>query len=171
MKYAGTLDVTTPGDRKIVMKRVFNAPRQLVWAALTKPELIRQWMLGPPGWTMPVCEVDLKVGSVNRFVWRNADGTEMGLGTTVREVVVPERMVVTERFDQPWYPGEAQVTNQLVEHDGVTTLTMTIRYESQEARDIALKSPMEQGVAAGYDRLDEVLASLHGAPRAQEPES
>src|SRR5277367_1871508 len=111
MKYAGTLQVSTPSDREIAMTRVFHAPRQLVWDALTKPELIRQWMLGPPGWTMPVCEVNLKVGGVNRFVWRNADGAEMGLSTTVREIVVPERLVAIERFDQSWYPGEAQVTN------------------------------------------------------------
>jgi uncharacterized protein YndB with AHSA1/START domain len=116
-------------------------------------------MLGPPGWTMPVCDVNLKMGGVNRFVWRNADGTEIGLTTTVREIVVFERIVVTERFDQSWYPGEAQVSNVLVEHDAKTTLNMTLRYESKEARDIALKSAMEQGVAAGYDRLEELLTS------------
>lgn len=167
MKPAGSLKVTTPSDREIAMTRLFHAPRHLVWDALTKPEFVRQWMLGPPGWTMPVCEISLQVGGINRFVWRNAHGTEMGLTTTVREIVVPERMVVTERFDESWYPGEAQVTNVLVEQDGKTTLTMTVRYESQEARDTVLKSPMEHGVAAGYDRLEELLAAaIERGPRA-----
>jgi uncharacterized protein YndB with AHSA1/START domain len=163
MKYAGTMQLTTPNDREIVMTRVFHAPRRLVWDALTKPELVRQWMLGPPGWSMPVCEIGHDVGGVNRFVWSNADGAEMGLSTTIREIVPPERMVVTERFDQSWYPGEATVTNHLVERNGETTLTMTVQYESREARDVALKSPMEQGVAAGYNRLEELLTSMAGS--------
>jgi uncharacterized protein YndB with AHSA1/START domain len=159
MKYAETLQVTTPSDREIAMTRVFRAPRHLVWEALTKPELVRQWMLGPPGWTMPVCELDLKVGGINRLVWRNADGHEMGMRTVNREIVPPERLVAVEQFDQAWYPGEALVTQVLVEEAGKTTLTMTVRYESREARDIALKSGMERGVAAGFDRLEELLAA------------
>jgi uncharacterized protein YndB with AHSA1/START domain len=109
---------------------------------------------------MPVCEIDLKVGGAYRFVWRGPDGTEMGMGGVYREIVVPERFVVTARFDQSWYPGEALVTNALVEQGGQTTLTLTVRYDLPEARDIALKSPMEHGVAASYDRLAELLASL-----------
>ena len=160
MSNAGTLKVTTPTDREIAMTRVFNAPRRLVFDALTKPELVQQWLLGPPGWSMPVCEIDLKVGGAYRFVWRGPDGGEMGMGGVHREIVVPERFVVTERFDQSWYPGEALVTNALVEQGGQTTLTLTVRYDLPEARDIALKSPMEQGVTASYDRLAELLASL-----------
>src|SRR5271170_6887198 len=151
MKYTETLQVTTPSDREIAMTRVFHAPRHLVWEALTKPELIRQWMLGPPGWTMPVCEMNLKVGGINRIVWRNADGREMGMRTVNREIVPPERLVAVEQFDQAWYPGEGVVTQVLAEDAGKTTLTMTVRYESQEARDIALKSIMERGVAASFD--------------------
>jgi uncharacterized protein YndB with AHSA1/START domain len=159
MTNTGALKVTTPTDREIVMTRVFDAPRRLVFQALTKPELVRQWLLGPPGWTMPVCEVDLRVGGAYRHLWRNVDGSEMGMRGTILEIVVPERLVVTEKFDQPWYPGEAVVTNALVEQGGKTTLTLTVRYESREIRDAVLKTPMAHGVAAGYDRLVELLAA------------
>jgi uncharacterized protein YndB with AHSA1/START domain len=151
------LQVTTPTDREIAMTRVFAAPRHLVFDALTKPELVKQWLIGPPGWTMPVCEIDLRVGGAYRFLWRGPDGTEMGSRGVHREIVVPERLVATEKFDQPWYPGEAIVTNALVEHAGKTTLTLTIQYESREARDLALKSGMERGVAASYNQLAELL--------------
>jgi uncharacterized protein YndB with AHSA1/START domain len=160
MRNIGALQITTPTDREIVMTRVFDAPRALVWEALTKPELLQRWLLGPPGWTMPVCEIDLRVGGAYRYVWRNADGTEMGMGGVFREIVPADRLVATEKFDQAWYPGEALVTNALVEQGGKTTLTLTVLYESREARDTALKTGMEQGVAAGYDRLADLLPSL-----------
>ena len=156
----GALKLTTAGDRDIVMTRVFDAPRRLVWDAHTKPELVRQWLLGPPGWTMPVCEMDVRAGGTYRWVWRSEkDGTEMGMGGVYREVTAPERLVATEKFDQAWYPGESLNTLVLVEAGGRTTLTQTMRYESRAARDVVLKSGMEQGVIASYDRLDTVLAS------------
>jgi uncharacterized protein YndB with AHSA1/START domain len=160
MKPTGALKLTASGDREIVMTRDFDAPRQLVFDAWTKPELVRRWLLGPEGWTMPVCEIDLRVGGAYRYVWRHLqNGTEMGMGGIFREIAAPERLVATERFDQSWYPGEAVSTLMLVEQSGRTTLTQTVRYESREARDVVLKSPMEQGVAASYDRLEELLAS------------
>ncbi len=156
----GTLKVATPGDREIAMTRVFDAPRGLVFDALTQPELVKRWLLGPPGWSMPICEIDPRVGGAYRYVWRHVgDGTEMGMRGTFREVVPQERLVVTEKFDESWYPGEALVTTVLLERHGVTTLTLTILYESREARDLALKTPMEKGVAASYDRLAELIAS------------
>jgi len=160
LRTAGLLQLYTPSEKEIVMTRVFDAPRRLVFEAFTKPELLGKWLLGPPGWTMPVCELDLRVGGAYRFLWRGPDGTHMGASGVHREVVVPERLVSTERFDEPWYPGEAIVTNELVEHQGKTTLTITILYESREARDIALKSGMDGGLAASYDRLAEVLPSI-----------
>jgi uncharacterized protein YndB with AHSA1/START domain len=163
MKNTGTLKVTTPTDREIVMTRVFDAPRTLVFDALTKPELLKRWFFGPPGWSLVVCEVALHVGDAYRYVWRGPDGAEMGMGGVLREIVPPGRIVTGEKFDQPWYPGEAAVTTVLIEHGGRTALTLTVRYESREARDAVLKTPMEHGVAAGYDRLAELLASL-GAP-------
>lgn len=157
---AETLKVTTPSDREIAMTRVFDAPRRLVFEAMTKPELLKKWLLGPPGWTMPVCEIDLKVGGAYRFLWRNADGIEMGIRGVYREIASPERFVATEKFDQPWYPGEALITNVLVEKGDKTILTLTVRYESKEARDGVLKTGMQKGVAASYDRLAELLPSL-----------
>lgn len=107
---------------------------------------------------MAVCDVALRVGATFRYVWRAADGSEMGMRGILREIVRPELLVATETFDQPWYPGEALGTILLEEHDGETTLTQTIRYESREARDTVLKTPMEHGVAMGYDRLAHLLA-------------
>ena len=154
------IKVNTPTDREISITRDFDAPRARVFEALTKPEFITRWLLGPPGWTMPVCEMDLREGSAYRWVWRNEkDGSEMGMGGVFREIVPPERFVATEKFDEAWYPGEAVVTNALEERDGKTTLTLTIQYESKEARDTALKTDMQKGVGASYDRLDEILAS------------
>ena len=159
MKHNGTLKLTTRGDREIVMTRVFDAPRSLVFEAFTKPELVRQWLLGPEGWSMPVCEIDLRVGGKYRYVWRHVKGHEMGMGGVFREIVPPERIVSTEKFDEAWYPGEAVGTVVLTEQGGKTTLTQTVEYQSREAREAILKSPMESGVAAGYDRLAELLAS------------
>ena len=160
------LKLTTPSDREIAMTRVFDAPRKLVFDAHTKPDLVRQWLLGPPGWSMPVCEMDVRVGGKYRWVWRHdRDGTTMGMGGVYREIVKPERLVVTERFDEAWYPGEALNTLVLVEQGGRTTLTQTMRYESREARDAVLKSGMESGVKASYDRLADLLASPWQATR------
>ena len=154
-----TLQIKGNGDREIVMTRVFDAPRKLVFDAFTKPELLKQWLLGPPGWSMPVCEIDLRIGGRYRYVWRrDTDGTEMGCGGVYREIVPPERLVHTEQFDDPWYPGESLITTVLDEQRGKTTLTATMLYESRDARDGILKSGMESGVAASYDRLAELLA-------------
>ena len=160
MTEAGALKLTTRGDREIVMTRVFDAPRALVFKAFTTPELVKQWLLGPPGWSMPVCEIDLRVGGRYRYVWRHTNGNEMGMGGVYREIVAPEKVVATEKFDESWYPGEAVGTILLIEQGGRTTLTQTVLYESREARDGVLKSPMESGVAAGYDRLATLLASM-----------
>jgi len=154
------LKVEARGEREIVMTRAFNAPRNLVFDAHTKPELIRRWLLGPDGWTMIVCEVDLRVGGAYRYVWRrDADGTVMGMGGAYREIVRPEKIVSTEKFDEAWYSGEAVGTILLVEDKGKTTLTQTVLYDSREARDGVLKSGMESGVEASYDRLEAQLAS------------
>lgn len=161
MNATSTLQVTTPSDREIAMTRVFAAPRRLVFDAHTKPDLIKRWLLGPDGWTMPVCEVDLRVGGRYRYVWRkDKTGEAMGMGGVYREIAAPERLVCTEQFDEAWYPGEALDTLALVERNGRTTLTQTVLYASREARDIALKSGMETGVAAGYDRLADLLPTL-----------
>lgn len=156
MKNTGTLKVTTPSEREIVLTRVFDAPRRLVFDALTKPELLKRWF-GPRGHNLVVCEVDLRVGGTWRFVLRSPDGKDMGMRGVYREIVPPDRSVHTESFDD--FPGEALVTANLVERDGKTTLTGTVLYPSQEIRDAVIKSGMEHGAAEGYDRLAELLAS------------
>ena len=160
MKIPGTLTVTTPTDREIVMTRVFDAPRRLVFEALTNPELLRRRFNGPPGWTLVFCEFDAQVGGKYRYVWRSAEGVEMGMGGVNLEIVPPERIVATEKFDQSWYPGEAVGTLSLTERDGKTTLTQTVVYESREARDAVLRTPMEKGVEIAYNSLAELLATL-----------
>jgi len=131
-----------------------------VFQALTTPELVKKWLLGPPGWTMPVCEIDLRVGGAYRYVWHSAGGQVMGMRGVFREITPPARIVQTEIFDDPWYRGEAIVTGSLTESNGQTTLTTTVRYESQEVRDGVLASRMAEGVTASYDRMAEVLATL-----------
>jgi uncharacterized protein YndB with AHSA1/START domain len=153
------LKITTPTDNELVMTRVFDAPRGMVFDALTKPELVQRWLLGPPGWTMPVCEIDPRVGGKYRYVWQNADGRNMGMGGTFREIVRPSRIVTTELFDEDWTGGETLVTTEIVEQSGKTTLTTTVRYASREARDGAIKTGMAKGVEASYDRLEQLLAA------------
>jgi uncharacterized protein YndB with AHSA1/START domain len=153
-----TLTVTTPSDREISLTRRFNAPRDLVFDALTKPALVKRWMLGNMGATMPVCEIDLRVGGAYRFVWRNPDGTEMAMNGIYREIARPGRLVNTQRFETVWLPGESVLTTTLVESDSKTTMTSTTLYDSIETRDKMLKSGMESGASASYDRLADVLA-------------
>ena len=157
MQNTGTLQVTTPSDREIVLTRVFDAPRELVYDALTKPELLKRWF-GPRGWSLVVCEVDLRVGGAWRFVLRGPDGSQMGMRGVYRELVRPERTVHTESFDE--YPGESVVTGVLVERDGKTTLTGTVLYESKVIRDAVISSGMEHGAAESYDKLAECLPSI-----------
>ena len=157
MKNMGTLKVTTPTDREVVLTRVFNAPRRLVFDAFSKPELLKRWF-GPHGWSLVVCEVDFRVGGSFRFVLRGPDGTEMGMRGTYREIVPPERSVHVESFDD--YPGESLVTAVFVEQGGATTFTARVLYESQEIRDAVIRSGMEHGAAECYDKLADLLASM-----------
>jgi uncharacterized protein YndB with AHSA1/START domain len=162
MKTTGSLVVTTPSDREIAMTRVFDAPRKLVFDAWTQPELIKRWLGVFGKWSFVVCEVDLRVGGPYRYVWKGPDGVTMGMGGVFREIVKPERLVATERFDDPWYAGEAIDTTTFVEKAGKTTLTTTVLYVSKEVRDGVLKSPMEGGVAKSYDNLAALLEEQKG---------
>src|SRR5690242_17002805 len=144
------LTVDTPDDLKIVITRAFDAPRDLVFNCITTPDLVKRWMTGPPGWTMPVCEIDLKVGGTYRYVWRSDDGKKPEFGVTgvFREIEAPNRLVHTEKFvdcPQPsvaWPPAEVVATTVFTEHDGKTTMTLTMHYPSAEIREQALKSGM-----------------------------
>jgi uncharacterized protein YndB with AHSA1/START domain len=154
----GATTFTTPSDREIVMTRVFDAPRMLVFEAWTNPEHLPHWMLGPGGWTMPVCEIDLRPGGAWHFVWRHSNGSEMEMRGMYREIVPPERLVSTESWGGDW--PETINTLALSEKDGKTTITNTVLYPSKEARDAVLKTGMKDGVSLSFNRLAEHLRTM-----------
>ncbi len=170
MQNVAKLQVTTPSDLEIVMTRAFAAPRKLVWDAMTRPELVRRWLFAPPGWTMTECEMDVRVGGKFRWAWNGPDGKPaLAIWGEHREVKPPAKIVHTERMemgsggscgeqDPCTAPWELLATLELSERDGLTHLRMTLLFPTREGRDGALASGMEQGVAAGYDTLDRVLA-------------
>jgi uncharacterized protein YndB with AHSA1/START domain len=146
---------TKPSDLEIAMTRTFNAPRAVVFAAWTRPEHVPQWLLGPDGWTMPVCEIDLRPGGEWHFAWRRDDGTGMEMRGAYREVRPPELLVSTESWGGDW--PETLNTLTLSEDGGRTTVTQSVRYPTQQARDAALQTGMEAGVERSFDRLAEYL--------------
>ena len=155
--------VMLPNDLEVVVVRDFSAPRNTVFDAWTKPELMSRWLLGPPGWTMPVCEMDLRVGGRFRWRWRNDTGTEFGFTGVFREVVRPSRLVHTQVYDPGTVGGnmgaEALITAVLIEKGGVTTYTTTIRYQSKVDRDAAISTGMTDGMEQSYTKLDALLAT------------
>ena|ERR1700736_540999 len=151
-----TVDVTTPSDREIQVTRTFDAPAQLIFDFHTKPEHVQKWLLGPPGWSMPVCDIDLTVGGRYRYVWRNDDnGAEFGTHGEFREIAAPRRLVHSESMDGT--EGEALCTLTFAESGGRTTLSTTMRFPTSEARDRALQSGMTDGMSVSYERLETVL--------------
>lgn len=156
-KKPSNITITTPGDREILISRTFAAPRERVFAAFTEPELIRRWMTGPAGWTMEVCDVDLRVGGTYRYVWRGPKEAEIGMGGTFNRVEAPERLDTTELFDEDWTGGATQCSLVLTEKEGKTLSEQRVVYSSAEARDQVMKSNMEAGLGASYDRLAAML--------------
>jgi len=154
----GETTITTPSDRGAVMARTFEAPRTLVWDAYTKPEHVQRWLLGPEGWTMPICEIDLRPGGEWHFLWRRPDGDELEMRGVYREIIPPERLVNTESWGGEW--PETENTVQLFEVNGATTVTTTILYPSKEARDAAIATGMADGAERSYGLLDEYLRTL-----------
>ena len=169
-----TLKVTLPSDREVLLTRTFNAPRRLVFDAMTQPDQLVHWY-GPRGFTLPVCEIDLRPGGTWHFVLRGPDGEEMGMRGVYHEIDSPARMVSTESYDlrgMGWTP-ESVVTMTLEEHDGKTMLTSRILYPSVEHRDGHVNSGMEAGAGETFDRLEELLAKAGddepNAERGNEP--
>ena len=162
-------EVTLPSDHEVQVTRSFRAPRALVYRAHTEPELIRQWMLGPPGWTMPVCEIDLRVGGTYRWRWRSEkNGKEFGFSGTFREIEPNVRLVHTESFD-PGTTGEKMadspslVTLTLVGDGPITTVTNVIDFGTKANRDAALATGMTTGMEQSYQLLDRLLGERAGA--------
>jgi uncharacterized protein YndB with AHSA1/START domain len=155
--------VSLPSDREVEVTRSFRAPRALVYRAYTEPDLVRRWLLGPPGWSMPVCEMDVRVGGRYRWRWRSDDnGSEFGFSGTFREVQPPSRLVHTEAYDPGsvggGYPGQdAIVTVTFTEDAGVTTVKSSIDFGSKEARDAAIATGMTDGMEQSYQLLDRLL--------------
>ena len=156
------LEIEPKGDREIVITRNFSAPRELVWRCHTVPALVKRWLLGPPGWTMPVCEIDLRVGGKYRYEWRHADGRSMGLGGVHREIDAPAKLVATQLFDEDWTGGETLCAFAFTPLGDMTRSTQTIAYSTPQAREAALKSPMRQGMEMSFAALDALFAEIGG---------
>ena len=155
-----TLKITTPSDLEIAMTREFDAPRHLVFDAMTRPEHVRRWF-GCDAFTLPICEIDLRAGGAYRFVMRSPDGSESTLQGVYREIVRPERVVFVERMLMPGFTSdEYQVTSTFDEISSRTRLTTTILHNSKANRDGHLNSGIEKGVAPAYDRLAELVATM-----------
>jgi uncharacterized protein YndB with AHSA1/START domain len=155
------LQVSTPTDTTLVFTRTFNAPRRLVWEAMTDPAKMRRWMLAPPGYTMTVCECDARVGGALRLATKSEDADPaMTLYGVFTEVVPPERMVHTETMvtgsGEPI--GSLLETHEFEEKNGVTTMRITQTYPSKDARDGVLASGMDEGMEAAYQQIDAMLA-------------
>jgi uncharacterized protein YndB with AHSA1/START domain len=159
-KNSGNLTFTTPTDREIMITRVFDAPRKRLFEAYTNPKHLSQWLLGPPGWTMPICEADVRPGGAWHFVWRKADGQEMAMRGVYKDVKAPERIVNTESWGGDYPETTNTVTFAQDDDKGKTTVTTTILYPTKAARDAALKTGMKDGVAVSYNRLAEHLAGM-----------
>ena len=151
----GATTYATPSDREVVITRVVNAPRRLVFAAWTEPRHLQRWLIGPDGWSMPICEIDLRPGGHWRYVYRKPSGTELTLTGSVLEVLPPERLVTTESWGPEW--PETVNTVVLTESGGHTTITLTITYVSKEARDAAVGTGAMDGMNQSFERLDELL--------------
>jgi uncharacterized protein YndB with AHSA1/START domain len=152
--------VSTPSDREITLTRLFDAPRALVFDAMSRPEHVTKWWgCLDEGYSVPVCEIDLRVGGAWRFVNRTPKGKLVAFRGVYREIARPDRMVFTEIFEE--YPDtESVVTAVFEEEQGKTRLTVTAAYPTVEVRDMVLKTGMEKGAAISYDRLEEEVARL-----------
>ncbi|MEU4528318.1 SRPBCC domain-containing protein [Micromonospora ureilytica] len=152
------LVVHTPGNREIVLSRLFEAPAQLVFAAFTQPELLARWY-GARGWRLTECDVDLRIGGRWRFVSQGPEGAQMVQAGVYRQVEPSHRLVYTELFDDQSYPGETLVSHEFTELAGRTTVTTTLLYATAEGRDTVLRYPMARGVGQSFTRLAELLHS------------
>jgi len=152
-----SFEFLTPTPTSIRIVRTFDAPVELVWRAHTEPELVKQWMTGPPDHSLPVCEIDLRVGGKAHYVWKNPQ-FEMGMTAEFKEIRPNERIVHSEVFEG-WPEGASIVTTNFAEADGKTTLTIDIEYLNQAARDAAMQPGFKEGYAASYETLDKLILS------------
>jgi uncharacterized protein YndB with AHSA1/START domain len=154
-----SFEVTTVSDQEIRMTRLFDAPRQLVFEAMTRPEHVKRWwgQLGE-GYSVPVCEIDLRVGGAWRFVNRHPRGEAAFYGE-YREITPPDRLVFTEIYE-PFPESVSVVTAEFVDEGGKTRFTATVRYSSLEVRDMVISTGMARGAGISYDRLEDLVGEL-----------
>jgi len=160
MESTQTLQINQPSELEVEVVRSFAAPRELVFRAYTEPELLQQWMRGPDGWSLPVCEVDLRVGGGYRQVWRKPGVPDMGLTGRYLEVTPPQKLVASEEFEEDWTGGATTVSTSFADRAGSTVVTTLIRYSSKEARDAAARTGMTDGMEGGFQRLEALLRAL-----------
>ena len=158
-------EVSTPSDREVLVKRSFDAPVNLVWQAYAEPALMRRWLAAMPGWSMPVCEMATDVGGTYRWRWRDDEsGQEFGFMGEILEVAQHSKIVHTQLYD----PGDGEfgsmgdepsiITVTFSETDGITNVTTSIKFASQEDRDAAFSTGMTDGMEMNYKHLDVMLA-------------
>jgi uncharacterized protein YndB with AHSA1/START domain len=154
-----TFKVTTPSDEEVQLTRLFDAPRQLVFEAMTQPEHVKEWWgrLGE-GYSVPVCEIDLRPGGAWRFVNRHPQGDAVFYGE-YREITPGSRLVFTEIYE-PFPDSVSVVTAVFSDEGGKTRFTATVRYPSRMVRDIVIESGMARGAGISYDRLEDLVAEL-----------
>jgi uncharacterized protein YndB with AHSA1/START domain len=158
MSEFGKMRCEADGDRRIVVRRVLDAPRDEVFDAYTEPEHVQHWLGVFGGWSMTTCEIERRVGGAVRYVWTGPDGQKMGYRATCTELAAPERFAYTARFDEPWFEGEERGTVTFEEKGNQTVVTVWLRYASTQIRDDVLASPMAQGMAMSFDGLEAYLA-------------
>jgi uncharacterized protein YndB with AHSA1/START domain len=155
-------EVSLPSDREVKVVRSFKAPRALVYQAYTEPKFMKRWLTAMPGWSMPVCEMDVRVGGAYRWRWRSDDGAEFGFTGVFRDVEPAARLAHTQVYDPGDMGGdmgdESLITVEFSEKEGVTTVTTLMDFGSKEARDAAVATGMTDGMEMSYARLDDMLA-------------
>ncbi|MCO6509713.1 MAG: SRPBCC domain-containing protein [Aridibacter famidurans] len=157
MKNSETFEVLTPADTELVMTRLFDATPELVFDALTRPEYIKQWMLGPEGWSMTACDFDVRVGGRFRLVWRDEEGNEWVVGGEYTEIDPPGLIVHTEYFNDDEASGGSVETDTIVSEGEKTRLTMTMVYPSKEICQQMIESGMAEGNRVCFDRMEEIF--------------
>ncbi|HMO16262.1 MAG TPA: SRPBCC family protein [Pirellulaceae bacterium] len=169
-------EASLPSDTEVRVKRSFDAPVKLVWRAYMEPDLMRRWCSGYPGWSMPVCEMDMRVGGKYRWRWcSDENGQEFGFTGEVLEVTPHAKIVHTQIYDVGDLGGADSsgavipdsmgsepsiITVTFQETNGITDVTTTIRFASQVDRDAALETGMSDGMEFSYQQLDRVLGEM-----------
>ena len=157
-------EISIVSDLEIMMSRTFSAPRELVYQACTQPRHMAQWW-GPRGYTLPVCEMDVRPGGAYHFVQRGTDGSDHPFSGVFREVVPPERLVMTQIYE-PYPDNELVVTINFRDlGNGQTRLEEHMLFDSVQSRDGMVAAGMEAGARDSMDRLAELLQAMQGHER------